>query len=239
MLRKISDLSEFLHYPNRTPYDVSRFLAQRTFDNFESLGVFIAQIEDNSALRHIGSFGYPQKIYEKWERFPLLMDIPLSLAVRTGSVVFSLSSANFESRFKDIVGGIDFDEINPGWKTCVSWPIITEGGILAFFHNEIPKTPEHEAYFYAIGSLVGLWLSKNSSRMQLPSVPNNQSRSTKGDELTARQEAIVQLLRTGVTNREIALHLGYSESLIRKECISIFRLLGISSRNDLLFDREA
>jgi len=238
LLRKVRELAEFLSYAEATPHEVSRFLAQRTFDNFANLTVFITRIDDYSTLRHIGSFGYPQSFQEKWEQFPLLLEVPLTLAVRTGSVVFSHSPADLKARFKDLRNGIDFNVSVNGWKSCVCWPMNTDGGILAFFGTEIPATPEHEVFFYAIGSIVGLWLSKGSSHSHLHSVPNKETRPTTGDELSERQEVIVELLRTGATNKAIALQLGYSESLIRKECISIFRALGISSRTELVFEKE-
>jgi len=239
LLRKLRELAEFLSYAEATPHEVSRFLAQRTFDAFANLTVFMTRIDDNSTLRHIGSFGYPQSFYEKWERFPLLLDVPLTMAVRTGSVVISHSSSDLKSRFKDLRDGIDFNVAVTGWKSCICWPINTDGGILAFFGTEIPSTPEHEAFFCAVGSLVGLWLSKGYSHTHLHSISNKESRSATGDELTERQEVILELLRTGATNKTIALQVGYSESLIRKECISIFRALGISSRNELVFEKEA
>lgn len=52
--------------------------------------------------------------------------------------------------------------------------------------------------------------------------------------LTERQEVIVGKIRNGKTNAVIAHDLGYSESLIRKETIIIYRKLGVAGRQELL-----
>jgi DNA-binding NarL/FixJ family response regulator len=42
------------------------------------------------------------------------------------------------------------------------------------------------------------------------------------------------MLSKGATNSEIALEIGYSESLIRQETIEIYRTLGVSGRKELI-----
>jgi DNA-binding NarL/FixJ family response regulator len=54
-----------------------------------------------------------------------------------------------------------------------------------------------------------------------------------GKVLTARQEKILELMRTGLTNEDIATKIGYSSSLVKQETMLIFSKLGISGRRDL------
>ena len=51
--------------------------------------------------------------------------------------------------------------------------------------------------------------------------------------LSNREERVLTLIREGKTNAQIAFELGYSESLIRQETVSIYRKLGVNGRKDL------
>jgi DNA-binding CsgD family transcriptional regulator len=55
----------------------------------------------------------------------------------------------------------------------------------------------------------------------------------KSESLSSREKRIVELIREGKTNPEIATELGYSESLIRQETVSIYRKLGVNGRKEL------
>jgi DNA-binding NarL/FixJ family response regulator len=57
-----------------------------------------------------------------------------------------------------------------------------------------------------------------------------------GKQLTARQDEILNLMRLGKTNEEIAEKIGYSASLVKQETMLIFSKLGISGRRDLTTD---
>jgi DNA-binding NarL/FixJ family response regulator len=52
-------------------------------------------------------------------------------------------------------------------------------------------------------------------------------------ELSERQKVILDLIEHGKTNNIIARELGFSESLIRQETISIYKKLGIQGRKNL------
>jgi DNA-binding CsgD family transcriptional regulator len=54
-----------------------------------------------------------------------------------------------------------------------------------------------------------------------------------GKQLTSRQEKILDLMKSGSTNEEIATRIGYSPSLVKQETMLIFSKLGISGRKDL------
>ncbi len=56
-------------------------------------------------------------------------------------------------------------------------------------------------------------------------------------ELTERESQIEAFIKEGLTNAQIADQLGYSESLIRQETVSIYRKLGISGRKELLAEK--
>ena len=63
--------------------------------------------------------------------------------------------------------------------------------------------------------------------------PDDSKKSILGKNLTKRQEEILRHVNAGMTNIQIALVLGYSESLIRQETITIYKKLGISGRKEI------
>ena len=54
---------------------------------------------------------------------------------------------------------------------------------------------------------------------------------TMSNELSDRQLQIVHMMSLGKTNGSIARELGFSESTVRQETISIYRALGVSGRD--------
>jgi DNA-binding NarL/FixJ family response regulator len=53
-------------------------------------------------------------------------------------------------------------------------------------------------------------------------------------ELTSRQQEVLELLVQGKSNREIAEALGLSENTVKVHLVTIYRVLGVSSRNEAL-----
>ncbi len=56
--------------------------------------------------------------------------------------------------------------------------------------------------------------------------------SSESVELTVRQLEILNCISTGMTNSGIARKIGFSESTVRQETISIYRKLGVSNRKE-------
>ncbi len=53
-----------------------------------------------------------------------------------------------------------------------------------------------------------------------------------GLPLTPREKDIQALMGSGSTNREISVDLGFSESTVRKDSVSLFAKLGVNNRKD-------
>lgn len=60
------------------------------------------------------------------------------------------------------------------------------------------------------------------------------SESEAGKKLTERQELILSMIKSGMTNNAIANRMGYSESLIRQETMSIYQKLGVDGRREII-----
>jgi DNA-binding NarL/FixJ family response regulator len=75
--------------------------------------------------------------------------------------------------------------------------------------------------------------SQHSSRVLI-----NTNSNVSNSILNVREIGIIELIKLGKTNSEIAKVLGYSESTIRQDTIKIYRKLGISGRQDIHFLKE-
>jgi len=230
LIQRIRELAEYLSHGKRDPDDIARFLALRTFEGFETLTIFMTLVRDQSSLQHVGSYGYPASVIQNWNQVPLHLELPITHSFRNSAIVHHSSKDEITIEFP-VFG--DFKEFTEGWKTALAWPINTEGSVFAFFKKEVAINQETKIFFYSVGSLLGLGLKgcfrcdrvEDASRGQVADGVN---------QLTNRQEVILELVRNGLTNREVSSQLGYSESLIKKECIQIFKLLKVKSRTELI-----
>jgi LuxR family transcriptional regulator, maltose regulon positive regulatory protein len=81
------------------------------------------------------------------------------------------------------------------------------------------------------GTLVPRLVARAQSRLRLVLHPSG-ARSLVTDELTAREEAVLHLLPSGLSATEIGSELGVSRDTIKTHTKSIYRKLGASSRRE-------
>ena len=114
------------------------------------------------------------------------------------------------------------------WKSAVGIPIGANKGYSILFQIDITQ------YEFALENLKILESLLNAYESLVHSaLPVESKNEIFGKSLTKRQEEIVTLIKLGKTNFQIAFDLGYSESLIRQETITIYKKLGISGRKEL------
>ena len=87
------------------------------------------------------------------------------------------------------------------------------------------------SYFESEGSLLKVY----ESALELKNALGSRTfiEESEVQPLTERQTAILELLKTGKTNKEIADAIGYSESLVRHETMIIYKKLRVSGRQQL------
>jgi LuxR family maltose regulon positive regulatory protein len=81
------------------------------------------------------------------------------------------------------------------------------------------------------GTLVPRLVAQAEGRLRLV-VHGSGARSVVTDELTAREHAVLSLLPSGLSAREIGDELGISRDTVKTHTKSIYRKLGASSRPD-------
>lgn len=116
------------------------------------------------------------------------------------------------------------------WSSSVAIPIGLQSLYFLNFREDVTSIPEFESFIQLIASLL------TSFELQLREKSDGKKDlwyDEKERLLSSREERVLALIREGKTNAQIAFELGYSESLIRQETVSIYRKLGVNGRKDL------
>ena len=110
--------------------------------------------------------------------------------------------------------------------------------LFRFALNGVPeKHEEMRNYYECVRSILILW--ENLLTVEIEEKKLSPALLGASTRLTNRQEKILELLRHGKTNSEIAEEIGFSESLVKQETILIYKKLGISGRKELLIEERA
>ena len=127
--------------------------------------------------------------------------------------------------------GLESDE-NSMWIVYV--PIPFESICLALVIVEgLALSEELRMAFKAIASILAIWI-----RPLMGKYVKNDFRSIEENlaKLSKRQYEIFTNMTSGLTNLEIAVLIGFSESLVKSETVQIFQKLGISGRRDPILE---
>ena len=230
-MAKILELSQFTGDMHSDVDDISRFIVVRTLSEFDPVVFYVGWIHDGFELVELTGFGYSRDLENSVKNIPLRAKNPLTFSVTHNKLVLI---HNTKADLKDFP---DLDTDDPrikGWKTCLAWPINSHGGAIAFFNSEFELSNLSEKFIMTIGSISGLAFKialdcnwNAYSRKSQNFAANNQAP-------TPRQEIIIKRLKSGLSNKAIALELGYSESLIRQETIAIYKVLNVAGRKELI-----
>jgi DNA-binding CsgD family transcriptional regulator len=109
-------------------------------------------------------------------------------------------------------------------------PIGLHAIYLINFREDITLYREFDDFLHCISSILTSyeWAHQAKSGKKVDPWYKAEAQS-----LSPREKKILELIRSGMTNAEIADEIGYSESLIRQETVAIYRKLGVSGRKEI------
>ena len=192
--------------------------------------IYIGRFFENFDLTTFASFGFKSQpgLISSYEK-KLLPHLVRSV-IQSNSIYFGEHDDRYQELFFSATGEKD----ESMWKTTVVIPLLPDFFATLSLTIEIKENVEAREYFEALRSVINLYLtffSKFAKGSRESSKIRNSSLNSQ--DLTERQELILELMQEGKTNGAIATRMGYSESLIRQETIVIYRKLGIAGRKDL------
>jgi len=164
-------------------------------------------------------------------------EVPVAVAVREREVLVLCDRGDIEGRFPKFADGM------PEVTAMIVVPLLsyaTPHGACAVSSGEPLRHPQETAAVLSELSLaLSLYLLPEAGRRVRPvvwSAPHDggaRSRSTVAPrELNDRQLAVLEGMAENLTNRQIARSIGFSESTVRQEAMSIYAYFGVRGRHE-------
>lgn len=225
-LESISELVAFLATPGKSASQLAEYLNTQSFLPFDPLATFLCALKPTGLIEIIGSFSIIDVGIEEWHSINIDEGSPIADAIRLDELVWISDKSDWESLY------FESAKLNPVIleNSFVALPFETLGspsGVVGFLGKKnIAPTAEIQSYLWTVAGLVGLYLSRETTLSGSDEVKITRK------FLSRRQNAIVDFLREGLTNQEIAKALGFSESTIRQETMRIYQLLHVSNRKE-------
>ena len=227
-------LINFLKQPALKYSDICIFLLNNIFTDHEFSCVLISQVSKSGLIDVVGSFGLPETQKSALNGVSPISDHPLSQVLRKTKPLLIKKFPNWPNDFV-LKNASEIDDM---YRTFFCLPIAGSSslfGTLTLFSTDVLRISKQEIGFYSIIANMSIlrFDSQNNSRV-LTDIDSNGNNSI----LNVREISIIELIKLGKTNAEIAKVLGYSESTIRQDTIKIYRKLGIAGRQDVHFLKE-
>ncbi len=223
------ELAEFIRINKPSQDQLVQFLVTNTLQGFQASHLWFSAVRENGAVYYPAGFGFDPKNFLNDPERLVTTETPGNKTLRDGTVNYCGSFDEY--LFSNISNA---DALFPqGFAASFSFPIPGFGGVITMFQKPLQLTAQIELFFKSIGAILGMYLAKVSASFN----EDGTSIASPPAELltlTKRQWEILNRIREGLTNNEIALQLAYSESTIRHETMRIYEKLKVNGRKDLL-----
>lgn len=208
----------------------------------------IGQIVNDGSLTFTGWFGYTNEVNRVYGTTTVWDELPSSIAVRESRLFACVTRAEIEDRFPHL------SKAMPDLASVVATPLIshlTPIGVCVISGSRPLEDPDRAKQVMSDYALaLSLYLSAgrsspNALPTQTPAQPtpvNHHASSQPADfrprhtlvpnQLTERQITVLEHLALGLTNRQIATRMGFSESTIRQETMAIYAFFGVRGRKE-------
>lgn len=230
-LKNAAELTSYLAGGDPSGEEIARHLVLKSFAELSPTALYIAELSDDGYVTPVAAFGFDRVALANWGKFPLAMQIPITEAVRNDRCILIDSAEELLRRYP-IVG--EMEDVSYDWASVLALPMLPFGVAFAVLGNTPTWDEELEHYLRLVGSVVALHLIRAKNSKEIPEFHRGRTSKPNGKDLSNRQKVILEMLSKGATNAEMALEIGYSESLIRQETIEIYRILGVSGRKELI-----
>lgn len=216
---------------------IAQHLVLRLFAPLHPRGVIISLCAPDGTLHLAGSFGFAPGVVAPFEHLSLWEASPMSESVREGEPLIIATAGEMEQRYPWLVS-----EAMPP-SPLVAWPLTLPNervGVVELLFGTDLDTDVARREVGGVAAVLALYLSLVGAEPERPSaatvtqLPERDHGSSvpRPAQLSERQLQILGLMASGLTNTQIALRVGYSESTVRQETMAIYRYFGVSGRRD-------
>jgi DNA-binding CsgD family transcriptional regulator len=224
-LERIEKIADFLaKVPH--PDQAMEFLSLHISPIDEVAVAYRGIVDPDGSIRCVNINGFSKNEIITKTQFKLSDNRPISVSARTQKIVW----ARFETVSQDFPDFFHFDQRTP-WESQIALPV----GLTRVYSFSFPSDhSSHEgmnSYVESIGSMLKVY----ESALEFKSAIGSRSfiEESEVQPLSERQNRILDLLKLGRTNKEIADSIGYSESLVRHETMIIYKKLRVEGRHEL------
>jgi len=182
--------------------------------------VYFAKISKDNTLTIEAAHGFEPENCFVGKEFPIEIGRPSGLAIMNNAMIIEKNSPEYYVKYPAIRN----QPLPYPWSSQISIPINNQYFMQLGRYAEMAEGDE--LFYKNLQSLMQIYFSK-IGKVSL------EIGDLHGKPLTARQEEILNMIKMGETNEEIAEKIGYSASLVKQETMLIYSKLGISGRRDL------
>ena len=219
---RLQQLVDFLQkFPTREQLVV--YLSENVCPKGEIAGVTTGYLDDEGVIHIQFTHGFNSKNQPTFT-LKITDDNPGAQALRTMKIIY----VNIQTLYLEFEHALEIPGIFD-YATGVAVPVTSRRMYGFAFISNFTEFEGYKEYFECLRSILNFWELLNENR----SIKRLSDRNSENQELTARQQRILEMIREDRTNSAIASILGYSESLIRQETIIIYRKLRIDGRREL------
>ena len=224
-LERIEKIADFL---SKVPHpdQAIEFLSLNISPKDEVAVAYRGIIDPDGAIRCVNIKGFSKNEIITKTQFKLSDNRPISVSARTQKLIW----ARFETVSQEFPDFYHFDRRTP-WESQVSFPV----GLTRVYSFSFPSDhSNHEgmnSYIESVASILKVYESVLDFKNAIGS--RNFIEESEVQPLSERQNRILELLKLGKTNKEIAEAIDYSESLVRHETMIIYKKLRVEGRHEL------
>ena len=209
--------------------DLCRILSLTTFKAFPGSVVFMFKINNDATVSLVSGFGVSNEFKADRQNIPLSSRLPASQTINRNEPVWVTANDNLDELFPDL-HMIPNRIVNDFIYAIPIRKFGTAIGSLVILSHRLPETDNFKIFLELLGLMIASRFSASGdfiellpyeSKVRVPMIP-----------LTNREILIQKNMKKGLTNAQIALELGYSESTIRQAAVILFDKLGVSNRID-------
>ena len=228
-LERLNSIAILLQDANLTHTEICLLISLRLFPDRPACGVGIVGLSSDGVFHVVATFGIASVAQTTWAAGPIARNSPIVEAMRTSAVVCVSSHEEMLARYPDHDAGEALG--NP--SSVITVPIRRLGaamGALVILDCDVEINQDCIHYLEVVAGLLALKFSIDPSFNETKI--HASSHASRHDELTQREILVQSLMKLGKTNLQIGEALGYSESTIRQDAVSMFIKLGVHNRKD-------
>ena len=205
--------------------DLCRILTLDTFKYLSARITYIAKLNNNATVSVLTSFGESENI-ENFQFLPLSTHTPTTKAIISNEIVWIPNKEKLDEEFP-LVNATK----RRAYESMYVVPIRkfdSPIGAFAVVGENLPMNDVIRADLELLALMIATRFSNKGDYIE--SLPTIATKKVHLETLTPREVLIQKHMKNGLTNAQIALELGYSESLIRQAAVTLFAKLGVSNR---------